>query len=128
MGGSAVKPFPFYGAGQGRGCRSADCAAGAASWLRDIDNVIDVEAESCPELSKVHPGVEVYRIDGPDAENQIDRALLNDLACPLNLAFGGGEDAGRFAGMYRGIWIEAAPGTVAKIQRVWGAPEPGAPT
>jgi hypothetical protein len=35
--------------------------------------------------------VEVYYVDGPDIELQVDMALLNDLIRPLKLAFVGGQ-------------------------------------
>jgi hypothetical protein len=43
------------------------------------------------ERLKDRPDVEVYRLDGPDFEDQVDMALLNDLILPLKLAFVGGE-------------------------------------
>ena len=58
------------------------------------------------EKLKAHPGVELCLIDGPNIEDQIDMALLNDLHCPVKLAFVGGELAKRLATAYSGTWIE----------------------
>lgn len=55
------------------------------------------------------PGVEVYYVDGPDSEDRIDMALLNDLQMPLKLVFLGGDDARHFAELYHGEWIEDDP-------------------
>jgi hypothetical protein len=79
------------------------------------------------EKLKGCPGVEVYRIDGPDAENQVEMALLNDLVTPLKLACVGSEDGRRFAEMYNGTWVEEGPSAVADVLRHWGIQEPDAP-
>ena len=88
---------------------------------RSIAFLFGAAATDIPdERLKVHPDVEVYRIDGPDPEHQIDMGLLSDLVCPVALAFIGGEDAKRFAEMYHGTWIEDGPSAEEDLMRFWG--------
>jgi hypothetical protein len=74
------------------------------------------------ERMKDRPDVEIYRVDGPDFEDQIEMALLNDLVTPLKLAFVGGEDAKEFDGQYEGLWIEDRPNVEADLLRYWHLP------
>jgi len=71
------------------------------------------------ESVKDHPGVELYVIDGADAEHQIDLALLNDLHCPIKLAFVGGDQAEHFATLYHGTWFRLTPTVEEKLIRFW---------
>jgi hypothetical protein len=73
-----------------------------------------------PERLKVHPNVELYFVEGPDAENEIDMALLNDLVCPIELAFVGGAAAKAFAASYGSTWIENTPTVENDLLRFWG--------
>jgi hypothetical protein len=75
-----------------------------------------------PELDSMRdrPDVEVYRLrPGPDLEDQIDMALLNDLITPLKLAFVGGDEAKTFANEYGGVWIPDGPTVEADVRRFW---------
>ena len=63
--------------------------------------------------------VEVYRLDGPDLEDQIELALY-DLETPLKLAYVGGEEAKQFDGQYGGVWIPDGPNVEAGLLRSWG--------
>jgi hypothetical protein len=68
-----------------------------------------------------HPGVELYRVsDGPDVEDQVELALLNDLVVPLALAVVGGETAKRLATAYYGTWIEDTPSVNEDLLAFWG--------
>src|ERR1035437_3563697 len=51
------------------------------------------------------PGIELYLISGPDAEHQIDMALLNDLHCPVKVVFVGGLLAKGLALTYGARWL-----------------------
>ena len=53
--------------------------------------------------------VEVYRLNGPDFEHEIEMAFLNNLETPLKLAFVGGEEAKQFDGQYSGVLIPDGP-------------------
>jgi hypothetical protein len=64
--------------------------------------------------------VEVYYVDDPDIEHQIDMALLNDLETPCKLAFVGGDLAKRFATAYYGTWIENTPSVSEDLLAIWG--------
>ena len=64
--------------------------------------------------------VEVYRVDGPDIELQVDMALLNDMIRPLKLAFVGGDLAKRLATAYDGTWIEDTPSAIEDLLAFWG--------
>src|ERR1035438_5181114 len=64
--------------------------------------------------------VEVYYVDGPDIELQVDMALLNDLILPLKLAFVGGKTAKRLATAYYGTWIEDTPSVSEDLLAFWG--------
>lgn len=88
---------------------------------RYVAILLDVEADIYTEPLQVHPGAEVYRIDGPDLENQIDMALLNDLVVPLKLAFVVGEIAKHYAEVYHGTWIEDGPNATARIVQFWAS-------
>jgi hypothetical protein len=68
---------------------------------------------------KAHPGVELYLVDCPNIEDQIDTALLNDLHCPVKLAFVGGELAKRLAKAYSGTWIEDTPSVNDDLLAFW---------
>ena len=72
------------------------------------------------ERLKDRPDVEVYRLDGPDFEDQVDMALLNDLILPLKLAFVGGKTAKRLATAYYGTWIEDTPSVSEGFLAFWG--------
>ena len=74
-----------------------------------------------PDLERLkdRPDVEVYRLDGPDIEDQIDMALLNDLVTPLKLAFVGGDLAKRLATAYYGTWIEDTPSVHEDLLAFW---------
>jgi hypothetical protein len=69
---------------------------------------------------KDRPDVEVYRLHGPDFENEIEMALLNDLDLPLKLAFVGGDEVKQFDGQYSGVWIPDGPNLEADLLRFWG--------
>src|ERR1017187_4404826 len=58
--------------------------------------------------------------DGPDFEDQVDMALLNDLILPLKLAFVGGKTAKRLATAYYGTWIEDTPSAIEDLLAFWG--------
>jgi hypothetical protein len=64
--------------------------------------------------------VEVYFVDGPDIEHQVDMALLNDLITPCKLAFVGGDLAKRLATAYYGTWIEDTPSVNEDLLAFWG--------
>jgi hypothetical protein len=64
--------------------------------------------------------VEVYYVDGPDIELQVDMTLLNDLIRPLKLAFVGGDLAKRLATAYYGTWIEHTPSVNEDLLAFWG--------
>ena len=66
------------------------------------------------------PGVEVYHVDGPDIEYEVDMALLNDLVSPCKLAFVGGVTAKRLATAYYGTWIEDTPSVNEDLLAFWG--------
>ena len=66
--------------------------------------------------------VEVYYVDGPDIELQVDMALLNDLIRPLKLAFVGGDLAKRLATAYYGTWIEDTPSVSEDLLAFWNTP------
>ena len=72
------------------------------------------------ERLKDRPDVEVHRLDGPDFEDQVDMALLNDLIRPLKLAFVGGDLAKRLATAYDGTWIEDTPSAIEDLLVFWG--------
>src|ERR1017187_3813856 len=74
-----------------------------------------------PDLERLKDrlNVEVYRLDGPDLEDQIELALLNDLEAPLKLAYVGGEEAKQFDGQYSGVWVPDGPDVEADLQRLW---------
>jgi hypothetical protein len=72
------------------------------------------------ERLKDRPDVEVYRLDGPDFEDQVDMALLNDLILPLKLAFVGGKTAKRLATAYYGTWIEDTASVSEDLLAFWG--------
>jgi hypothetical protein len=72
------------------------------------------------ERLKDRPDVEVYRLDGPDFEDQVDMALLNDLILPLKLTFVGGDLAKRLATAYYGTWIEDTPSVSEDLLAFWG--------
>jgi hypothetical protein len=63
--------------------------------------------------------VEVYRLNGPDFEHEIEMALLNNLETPLKLAFVGGEEAKQFDGQYSGVWIPDGPNVEEDLCRFW---------
>jgi len=69
---------------------------------------------------KDRPGVEIYRVDGPDLEDQIEMALLTDLITPCKLAFVGGDLAKRLATAYYGTWIEDTPSVNEDLLAFWG--------
>ena len=72
------------------------------------------------ERMRVWPDVEVYRLHpGPDLEDQIEMALLNDLITPLKLAFVGGDDAKQFDGQYGGVWLPDRPNVEEDLCRIW---------
>lgn len=62
------------------------------------------------------PGIEVYHVV---TEDDIDRALLTDLVAPCRLAFVGGEDARRLAGLYGGMWIMDSPAVEGDLAGLW---------
>ena len=66
------------------------------------------------------PGVEIYVVDGPDIENQVDMALLNDLISPCKLAFVGGDLAKRLATAYYATWIEDTESVNEDLLAFWG--------
>lgn len=72
------------------------------------------------ERMKDRPGVEIYRVDGLDLEDQIEMALLNDLIAPLKLALVGGNTAKRLATAYFGTWIEDTPSVNDELLAFWG--------
>jgi hypothetical protein len=65
------------------------------------------------------PGIEVYHANGPETEDQIDIALLNDLVMPLKLVFVGDEGVRLFAEEYHADWIQCSPTAVDDILRTW---------
>ena len=67
-----------------------------------------------------HPDVELYYVDGPDIEHQVDMALLNALIIPCKLAFVGGDLAKRLATAYYGTWIEDTPSAIEDLLAFWG--------
>jgi len=71
------------------------------------------------ESVKDYPGVELYFTDGADVEHQIDLALLNNLHCPVKLAFVGGNQAEHFANLYHGTWIRETPTVEEELIRFW---------
>jgi hypothetical protein len=76
------------------------------------------------ERLKDCPNVELYGLNGPDFENEIEMALLNNLETPVKLAFvSGGEEAKRFDGQYGGVWIPDGPNVEADLLRLWGLPQ-----
>lgn len=77
-----------------------------------------------PSLERLKdlPDVEVYRLDGPDLEDQIEMALLNDLITPLALAFVGGVEAKPFDGQYGGVWMPDGNKVEGELLRFWGLP------
>jgi hypothetical protein len=72
------------------------------------------------ERLKDRPDVEVYRLNGPDFEDQIEMALLNDLIIPCKLPFVGGDLAKRLATAYYGTWIEDTPSAIEDLLAFWG--------
>jgi hypothetical protein len=66
--------------------------------------------------------VEVYYVDGPDIELQVDMELLNDMIRPLKLAFVGGDLAKRLATAYDGTWIEDTPSAIEDLLAFWNTP------
>ena len=78
-----------------------------------------VDRQSLERL-KDRRNVEVYRLDGPDFEDQIELALLNDLILPLKLAYVGGETARQFDGQYGGVWVPDGPTVEEDLCRFWG--------
>src|ERR1019366_3075074 len=72
------------------------------------------------ERLKDRPDVEVYRLHGPDFEDQDDRALLNELIRPLELAFVGGKTAKALAMADYGTWIEEAASAIEDLLGFWG--------
>ena len=64
--------------------------------------------------------VEVYYVDGPDIEHQVDMALLNDMIIPCKLAFVGGDTAKHLAEAYFGTWIEDTPSVSEDLLAFWG--------
>jgi len=74
-----------------------------------------------PALEKLkdRPGIEIYRVDGPDLENEIEMALLNDLHCPVKLAFLGGDVAKSMANLYGGTWIADGQKVNDDLLRFW---------
>ena len=74
------------------------------------------------ERMRAWPDVEVYRRHtGPDLEDQIEMALLNDLVLPLKLAFAGCDEAKTFAKEYGGVWIADGPDVEGELLRFWGS-------
>ena len=71
-----------------------------------------------------HQDVEVYFVDDPDIEHQVDMALLNDLITPCKLAFVGGDLAKRLAAAYYGTWIEDTPSVNEDCLRFGTLPDP----
>ena len=72
------------------------------------------------ERLKDRSRVEVYRLDGPNFEDQIDMALLTNMETPCKLAFVGGDEAKSFAKLYGGVWIPDGPNVEADLLRFWG--------
>ena len=66
--------------------------------------------------------VEVYRLHGPDFQDEIEMALLNNLEAPLKLVYVGGEEAKHFDGQYGGVWIPDGPNVEEDLCRFWGLP------
>ena len=66
--------------------------------------------------------VEVYRLEGPDFEHEIEMGLLDNLETPLKLAFVGGEEAKLFDGRYGGVWIADSATIETDLLRLWGLP------
>ena len=73
------------------------------------------------ERMRAWPDVEVYRLHpGPDLEDQIDLALLNNLETPLKLVYVGGDEAKKLDGEYSGVWIQDGPNVEGDLLRLWG--------
>ena len=73
------------------------------------------------ERMRARPDVEVYRRHpGPDLEDQIEMALLNDLVLPLKPAFVGCDEAKTFAKEYGGVWIFDSATVELDLLRFWG--------
>lgn len=89
---------------------------------RYIAIIVGTATSIDPERLRSDSGVEVYQVDGPDAEHNIDMALLNDLVRPVKLVFVGGEDARFYAELYHAFWTEDGPNAVAEVLRCWDMP------
>ena len=72
------------------------------------------------EQLKGHLKVEVYRLSGPDFENEIEMGLLNNLETPLKLVYVGGEEAKEFDGEYSGVWMPDGPNVENDLLGLWG--------
>jgi hypothetical protein len=75
-----------------------------------------------PELDSMRdrPDVEVYRLHpGPDLEDQIELALLNNLETPLKLVYVGGDEAKKLDGEYSGVWLPDRPNVEGDLLRFW---------
>jgi hypothetical protein len=93
------------------GCRDEDSQhrhlGRGASSLKGLENL---------------PDVEVYFVDDPDKDNQVDMALLNDLITPCKLAFVGGDLAKRLATAYSETWVEDTPSVNEDLLAFWNTP------
>ena len=79
-----------------------------------IEKLKERPTDSTDEV-EVHP-----LLDGPDLEDQVELALLNDLVRPLRLVFVGGDLAKRLAKAYSGTWIEDTPSINDDLLAFWG--------
>jgi len=75
------------------------------------------------ERLKDRLNVEVWRLNGPDFEHEIEMGLLNNLETPLKLAYVADDEAKQFDGKYGGVWIPDGPNVEADLLRLWGLPQ-----
>ncbi len=82
--------------------------------------VIEVGSRGFDAAKLMHvDGLEVYHADGPETEDQIDMALLNDLVRPIKLVFVGDDGVRLRAERYHADWIRCSPAAVCDILRIW---------
>lgn len=92
---------------------------------RFIAMILDVRYDvDFDKLKELNPDwVEIYHIDvhttAAQIEDEIDMALLNDLICPVRLAFVGEDLAKDFAKRYYGTWIADSPNAEEELLKFW---------
>ena len=98
--GDGLSPYYVSTAGARRQNRHRSSSTLGPSGIQTPLYYDSVDRQSLKRL-KDRLDVEVYRLNGPDFEHEIEMAFLNNLETPLKLAFVGGEEAKQFDGQYR---------------------------